>query len=305
MCVAMKTSKLTTHRNCWRESNDSADQPRRPAPATGLQFRLRAAHAVVLMGYRMCARSAPITEFKPFLLLTTRPEAEIAHEEYLSFLQASQLPAEALQHLRLDRELPTDLDIHQYSGIIVGGSPYNFSDTDKSQAQRRIEGWLLETAVRCLDDEVPFLGACYGVGLLGYIGKGVTSRKFGENAEGIYLTKTEEGRKDPILDGLPDTFGGHVGHLEACEVLPKGATLLVTGEKCRVQMYRFGSCAYATQFHPELDPDGFYRRVTAYGGTYSESGGEEALAQVARDRNCGQAQRVLQNFVELYRVTVA
>ncbi|WP_026162217.1 glutamine amidotransferase-related protein [Corynebacterium ulceribovis] len=249
--------------------------------------------------------SAPITEHKPFLLLTTRPEGDIAYEEYLSFLRASQLPAVALHHLRLDLELPEQPDIHKYSGIIVGGSPYNFSDPDKSQTQLQIEGWLLELVGRCLEADFPFLGACYGVGLLGYVGRGVTSRKYGEPAGGIYLTKTPDGAQDPILNGLPERFGGHVGHLEACEVLPKEATLLVTGENCRVQMYRYGTCAYATQFHPELDLDGFHRRVVAYGGTYHEPGDELELVAVARERNSDQAQRVLQNFVEIYRTPVA
>ena len=39
------------------------------------------------------------------------------------------------------------------------------------------------------------------------------------------IALTDDGRKDPLLDGLPDEFEAFVGHKEACRVLPPTATL--------------------------------------------------------------------------------
>lgn len=92
-----------------------------------------------------------------------------------------------------------------------------------------------------------------------------------------------------------------VGHKEAIEELPAGATLLATGASCPVQMFRLGANAYATQFHPELDAEAFRQRLQIYAAHgYYEPGRDDAAVADARRFDVGRSSAVLQNFTRLH-----
>ena len=238
---------------------------------------------------------------KPFLLLSTRAEDAAAHAEQLSFARAAGIAPAMLHQLRLERERPRDLDLSRYGGVIVGGGPYNASDESKSAIQRKVEAWFDDHLAEVLETEFPFFGACYGVGLLGQAGRGVVSRKHGEEAAVVEVAVTDDGAADPILRGLPQRFHAMVGHKEAIEELPASATLLATGDACPVQMFRLGRNAYATQFHPELDADTFEQRLRIYAnhGYYQPGGNDRAVAD-ARRFDVARAAQVLHNFTRLH-----
>ena len=238
---------------------------------------------------------------KPFLLLSTRAEDAAAHAEQLSFARAAGLAPAMLHQLRLERERPKALDLERYGGVIVGGGPYNASDESKSAVQLEVEAWFDDHLAEVLETDFPFFGACYGVGLLGTVGRGRVSRKHGEEAAVVEVSVTPEGASDPVLAGLPERFHAMVGHKEAIEELPAGATLLATGASCPVQMFRLGRNAYASQFHPELDADTFEQRLRIYAdqGYYQPGGNDRAVAD-ARRFDVARAAQVLRNFTRLH-----
>lgn len=238
---------------------------------------------------------------KPFLLLSTRAEDAAAHAEQLSFARAAGLAPAMLHQVRLERERPHALDLSRYGGVIVGGGPYNASDESKSAVQLEVEAWFADHLAEVLETEFPFFGACYGVGLLGTVGRGRVSRKHGEEAAVVEVSVTAEGAADPVLEGLPERFHAMVGHKEAIEELPAGATLLATGASCPVQMFRLGRNAYASQFHPELDADTFEQRLRIYAdqGYYQPGGNDRAVAD-ARRFDVARSARVLHNFTRLH-----
>lgn len=237
---------------------------------------------------------------KPFLLLSTRAEDAAAHAEQLSFARAAGLAPAMLHQLRLERERPKALDLERYGGVIVGGGPYNASDESKSAVQLEVEAWFDDHLAEVLETDFPFFGACYGVGLLGTVGRGRVSRKHGEEAAVVEVSVTPEGASDPVLAGLPERFHAMVGHKEAIEELPAGATLLATGASCPVQMFRLGRNAYASQFHPELDADTFEQRLRIYAdqGYYQPGGNDRAVAD-ARRFDVARSAQVLRNFTRL------
>jgi GMP synthase (glutamine-hydrolysing) len=148
----------------------------------------------------------------------------------------------------------------------VGGSPFDVSTPEpaKSAVQKRIEAGFRQLLAEVDSRDYPFLGCCSGNGLLGdYCGASI-SRRFGEPVGPATVTLTAEGKADPLLAGLPDRFAVLLGHKEACDSVPPGATLLATGEHCAVQMFRLKTNIYATQFHPEADAKGFVLRVNVY-----------------------------------------
>lgn len=203
---------------------------------------------------------------KPFLLLATRAEDLPADEEYALFLRYTGLSEEHLVRRRLEAEPLGDIDLDDWSGIFVGGGPFNASDPPerKSAVHRRVEAEISTLLDAVITRDFPFFGACYGVGTVGAHEGAVIDGTHREPISVVEVARTAAGAADPLLANLPDTFAAFVGHKEAITILPPSATLLVRGEACPVQMFRVGRNVYATQFHPECDVEGISTRIRAY-----------------------------------------
>ena len=205
---------------------------------------------------------------KPFLVLQLRPETEAADDEFAAILRKGGLEEAQVRRIRLDREdLPGDLRLDALSGVIVGGGPGCVSDAaeEKSQVEARIEAQVLSLMPEITERDFPFLGCCYGIGILGkHLAGDVSKRAYSEPVGTSACEVTAEGKDDPLLDGVPTAFDAFVGHKEALQALPQGCVHLVRSEACPFQMVRHGAHVYATQFHPEADADWFETRIRIY-----------------------------------------
>src|SRR3954468_10070825 len=203
---------------------------------------------------------------KPFLLLSSRGEDLAADGEYEAFLRCTGLAEPELRRIRMEAGPLPELRLDDWSGIFIGGGPFNSSDPEesKSPVQRRVERELAALLDEVVARDFPFFGACYGVGTLGVHQGGVVDRTYSEPIAAVRIELTADALADPILDGLPERFDALVGHKEACRVLPPSAVLLASSASCPVQMFRVGRNVYATQFHPELDVPGIVTRVRVY-----------------------------------------
>jgi GMP synthase (glutamine-hydrolysing) len=240
---------------------------------------------------------------KPFLFLGTRAEDVAADGEYRAVLRYSGLGPGEVHRVRLEAAPMPPVRLDDYSGVLVGGGPYNSSDPDdaKTDTQKRVEREVAALLDEIVDRDFPFLGACYGVGTLGVYAGGVIDRTYGEGVGPLSIELTDEGLADPLLAGLPRRFTAYGGHKEAVRVLPPEAVLLATSEASPVQMFRLRTNLYATQFHPELDLDGIVERVRVY-KSYGYFAPEEADDVVARSREVTvtEPRRILKNFVARY-----
>lgn len=240
---------------------------------------------------------------KPFLLLGVRAEGAAADDEYAAFLRFSGLSDGQLHRHRLEREVFTG-HVADYSGIIVGGGPFNVSDPQdtKSPEQLRAEGELDRIVQDVLAQGIPFLGACYGIGVLSRQQAGIVDRRHGEPIGAVPVELTAAGRADPVFGGLPQRFDAFVGHKEAVSVAPAAAVLLATSPACPVQALRIGPYAYATQFHPELDGDGLCLRIDTYRNAgYFEPPEADELMAMARSATVTEPPQILRRFVALAR----
>jgi GMP synthase (glutamine-hydrolysing) len=203
---------------------------------------------------------------KPFLLLSIRADDAPADNEYEAFLGFSGLTEAEMVRVRLDRRALGTVDLRDWSGILLGGGPFNYTEPEdrKSPVQRRVEADLSRLLDRVVPADFPFLGACYGIGALGRHQGAVIDGRYTEPVGYVQITLTPDGQQDPLLQGLPPTFGAFTGHKEAISELPGHATLLASSPTCPVQAFRIGSNVYATQFHPELDVAGMCTRIDAY-----------------------------------------
>lgn len=240
---------------------------------------------------------------KPFLLLATRDHDGAAIAEYHSVRRHAGLSEDQLVHLRVEAApLPSDLDLDDYAGVLLGGSSFNISDAEKSPLQLRVEADLRRLIDHIVDSDVPFLGMCYGIGTVTHHLGGTVDRTYAEGVGAVDIALTDAAADDPLCAGIPRVFKAFVGHKEACTGVPDGVTMLATGEACPVQMYRVGENVYVTQFHPELDEDDLEARMRIYShaGYFAPEELEDLVAMARVSGVDGSQHRILANFVRRY-----
>ena len=240
---------------------------------------------------------------KPFLLLQSRPEADAAQNEYEAMCQYGQLKPHQLQRLALNHnELNDNLNLNDYSGLIIGGGPANITDPPEIKATRTYQPVLYRLLKRIIAADFPLLGACLGVGLITDVLGGQISTEYGEPVGPVAVTLTASAASDPLLAGLPKQFDAFVGHHEGCAVPPKQAVVLAGSAACPVQMFRVGQNVYATQFHPELDPHGLALRIQIYKHHgYFQPDEVDRLTTMAHSANVVYPEHILRRFIERYR----
>ena len=204
---------------------------------------------------------------KPFLLLQIRPVDAASDNEFEAFLKYGGLSEAQVHRFRMEKEE------------------------------------LIPLYDEIFEKDFPFFGACYGIGSLAkYTGAKVSREKYSEPPGAVVIRLKEEAKEDPILKNVVSKFDAFVGHKEACQELPPGATLLASSERCPFQMIRFKKNIYATQFHPELDFDGLKLRVGIYMYEgYFKPDEAKALLERNQDVKVFAPEQILKNFVEIYK----
>lgn len=244
---------------------------------------------------------------KPFLLLSARHDEAIARIELREFRQFLGVGEQGLVRVRMERgEMPA-VHLADWAGIIVGGSSYDVSapQDDKSANQLAVERYLEDVTGRAVDADVPFLGICYGLGVL--------ARLFGARVDGTHPEEitaphqraTAAGRADPLLDGVPARFRGYVGHHESVAHAAPGMTLLVTNDASPVQMVRVGRNVYGSQFHPEISRPGILLRIGRTEGVYYPAERRGEIERACARADVGPAHRVLANFARRFAASPA
>lgn len=239
---------------------------------------------------------------KPFLLLQSRPEDAASDNEYEAFLKYGGLQEDQLVRLRMEQGDLPEVNLSDYAGVLVGGGPFNVSDKQKSDVQQKMESWMLEFLSCITYEDFPYLGTCYGLGMLARAcGATVSKELYSEDVSAVDIMLSAEGKQDELLAGLPHTFRAIVGHKESCQEAPEGSVLLAGSKECPYQMIRLKQNVYATQFHPELDYDGVCVRVDAYKNAgYFPPEDAQKLKDTFAQEEITIPQKILVNFVQQY-----
>jgi GMP synthase (glutamine-hydrolysing) len=240
---------------------------------------------------------------KPFLILQLRPEDEASDGEFEAFLKIANLKPDQVHRVRMEKEDVPRVSLDDYSGVIVGGGPSNVSSTDKDSQQKRFEKQLHNLLGQVVERDFPFLGACYGIGILAnHLGGVVSTEKYGEGVGATSIELTDEALDDPLMQNLPQNFRAFGGHKESCQNLPPKATLLAKSNNCPIQMIRVKKNIYATQFHPELDSHGIALRIRIYKnhGYFKPEEADKLIAD-AMEETIAVPELILQNFATRYK----
>jgi GMP synthase (glutamine-hydrolysing) len=145
----------------------------------------------------------------------------------------------------VDGHVPTG---YGYDGLVVTGSKASvYWDEDWIDPVR-------EYAAGAVDAGVPALGVCWGHQLLADALGGEVCAMGEDTYEIGYRTveTTEDGREDPIFEGIDAEFTVFTTHGDEVVELPPGGEVLAENDYA-VQAFRAGP-AVGVQFHPEYDP---------------------------------------------------
>ncbi|TLY19833.1 MAG: type 1 glutamine amidotransferase [Nitrospirae bacterium] len=159
-------------------------------------------------------------------------------------------------------------DLAGWDGVIALGGPMSANDGDRI-------GFIadeLRLLTKVLEAGMPALGICLGAQLIAKAaGAQVTA---GEEKEiGWYpLRLTEEGKKDRVLTGLPESFPVFQWHGETFDV-PRGAVGLAGSERYSSQAFRLGEKVYGFQFHLETTQPMIIEWLDLYREEHAQCGG--------------------------------
>ena len=147
--------------------------------------------------------------------------------------------------------------VKNFGAVVVLGGPDSANDENekmKSELNR-----IRETVTA----KIPYLGICLGLQTLvkamnGEVVKNAVKEIGFIDPEGknFKIELTEEGKKDPLFEGLSHSF--NVFHLHGETVkLTDDMILLATGKFCKNQIVKIGTNAYGIQCHFELTDEMF------------------------------------------------
>ena len=238
-----------------------------------------------------------------FLMLTTRIYEKVAISERQAMLKFTGLREDELVNVRLERDPFPDIHLSHWDGIIMCGSHFDVSAPEDSKSLRQldVERNLTRLSEKAIEEDFPILGICYGLGIMTRMLGGKVGPSISEDITAPHLTITAQGRVDPILRGVPDTFRAYVGHHESVVEAADQMVPLVTGTVAPLQMARIRNNIYLTQFHPELDYEGISVRIDVFAdhGYYPKSERPKVEERV-RGVDVAPAHLMLSNFVDRF-----
>ncbi len=237
------------------------------------------------------------------LYVCVRPQEGAADAEYESFRAAMRLDAAQLGRHDLVRTPFTPAVFDDWSGFVIGGSPFNVTDPEsaKTAAQRAVEAGLERIAAHAVGGGAGALFTCYGIGVVTRMLGGQVSRAHPEDAGAVGVELSAEGARDRLFGTLATRFTALTAHKEGSADVPPTATLLATGDRCAVQAYRVGDRLYATQFHPEPTTRAFTERMAIYRDDgYFDAGDFDATAARVLAASVTEPLRLLHAFARTF-----
>ena len=141
---------------------------------------------------------------------------------------------------------------HLYGGLLIPGSP--MSVRDEAPWMDGLARWAISAAAA----GVPVLGVCFGHQLLGEaLGGRVERNPNGGEHGAVSVELTEDGRRDPLFEGVGSTLEVLSTHNDALVTAPtdRGVRRLAGNPMTTWQAFAAGPNLRAVQFHPEFPPD--------------------------------------------------
>jgi GMP synthase (glutamine-hydrolysing) len=188
--------------------------------------------------------------------------------------------------------LPQGVQIGDFDGVWLSGSPFNVYRLDQPTVREQIE---LARAI--WEAAVPTFGSCWGLQLMtaalgGTVHLNPRGREIGVARR---ISPTEAGRGHALLHGKGQAFDALCSHEDEVATLPPGATVLASNGVSAVQAAAIsegGRRFWGVQYHPEFD----FTAVAAIIALRSERHLSEGLA-----RSSEEVDAIVSDFRDLAR----
>jgi GMP synthase-like glutamine amidotransferase len=158
-------------------------------------------------------------------------------------------------------------DPAKYDAVLVGGTPISVSKIAEHNFLTEEREFLREA----MQKNIPCFGICFGAQLLASIYGGKVRSLLRKEIGCYAIIITEDGVKDPLLNGFPGTIPAFQWHGDTFE-LPEGSVLLAEGVQCINQLFRIKN-SIGVQFHLEVTKGDAEKWADAYSDELSEFGG--------------------------------
>lgn len=179
--------------------------------------------------------------------------------------------------------------------VLLGSNDHAYDDFDWIHHATQ---WMREARANGL----PMLNICFSHQLFAManggkcepMGKGI--REIG----GVIVHLTEQGKKDPLFNDMPDRFEIVSAHEDTVTKLPEGAVLLAKNEMEPHHAFRLDKSCYSVQFHPEFVAEHIARYAVENREKMEREGRDvEKIVESCRDTPWGI--KIMQNFQALLR----
>jgi len=185
----------------------------------------------------------------------------------------------------------------QISALIVLGGSMGANDDERHPFLGDVKKLIRQVVAM----RIPCLGICLGGQLLAAaVGAKVESGRWEESGT-LTVQLTEQGKTDPLFNGIAETFSTFQWHHDSFD-LPGGGVLLASSVVCPHQAFRVGKSAWGLQFHPEVT-EGIIRDWCAWDSSTFEKTGELVAAFCRNEENYRAiSRRLLENFLRHARL---
>lgn len=193
-------------------------------------------------------------------------------------------------YVRAFQEEPIPKDLDRYAGLVVMGGPMGVADRDRMPFLKQ-EILLIEQALK---EKKPVLGICLGSQLLAHA-LGAPVRRGDKKEIGWHMVRlTEEGRADPLFNGVEPSFFAYHWHGDVFD-LPGSAAPLASSEQTRHQVFRYGSNAYGFLCHLEVTENLVREMIRTFSGELQEEGIDAGWMMEKTEEHLPPLQRISQS----------
>ncbi len=200
------------------------------------------------------------------VLIQVRDQPHIAEHERSCFAERLGCDRVELQTINVTENPNIKLsDVDPYAAVILGGAGAHTVTEDYD-----FTGPMTDLVLKLVETDRPIFGSCWGHQFIAKVLGGSVITDIAHEEVGTFnLWLSEDGSKDPMFEGLPKSFFGHMGHHDYVVRLPELAVELAYSQRCRNQVFRLrDKLVYGTQFHAEMDAARLIERLGFYRDSY-------------------------------------